>query len=181
MSGRDGRSSPGIPGEIRRIEPGIITTGSLQAVKRRSATERWPRGLKATPLLRGEARRDERARREVEPRESWGDQEDRAKNHYDRESCTRLNDAALRRGGREAEGTPLLREYRVKNSIEGSNPSLSANSRKFTRHVNFRESDEGDLDLNPRFARFAGSESERRAAAARRAKGRDSPEQSLPL
>ncbi len=26
-----------------------------------------------------------------------------------------------------AEGAPLLREYRVKNSIEGSNPSLSAN------------------------------------------------------
>jgi hypothetical protein len=32
----------------------------------------------------------------------------------------------LRRGAREAEGAPLLREYRVKSSIEGSNPSLSA-------------------------------------------------------
>src|SRR5678816_4278087 len=31
-----------------------------------------------------------------------------------------------RRGAREAEGAPLLREYRVKSSIEGSNPSLSA-------------------------------------------------------
>ena len=30
------------------------------------------------------------------------------------------------RGGRAAEGAPLLREYRVKSSIEGSNPSLSA-------------------------------------------------------
>ena len=33
---------------------------------------------------------------------------------------------AIRRGAREAEGAPLLREYRVKSSIEGSNPSLSA-------------------------------------------------------
>lgn len=32
----------------------------------------------------------------------------------------------LRRGGRVAEGAPLLREYGVKNSIEGSNPSLTA-------------------------------------------------------
>ena len=31
-----------------------------------------------------------------------------------------------RRGAREAEGAPLLREYRVKSLIEGSNPSLSA-------------------------------------------------------
>ena len=28
------------------------------------------------------------------------------------------------------EGTPLLREHRVKNSIEGSNPSLSAKTQK---------------------------------------------------
>ena len=33
---------------------------------------------------------------------------------------------ALRRDGRAAEGAPLLREYGVKSSIEGSNPSLSA-------------------------------------------------------
>ncbi len=33
-----------------------------------------------------------------------------------------------RRDAREAEGAPLLREYRVKSSIEGSNPSLSASS-----------------------------------------------------
>ena len=32
----------------------------------------------------------------------------------------------LWRDGREAEGAPLLREYRVKSLIEGSNPSLSA-------------------------------------------------------
>jgi hypothetical protein len=32
----------------------------------------------------------------------------------------------IRRDGREAEGAPLLREYRANNSIEGSNPSLSA-------------------------------------------------------
>ena len=31
-----------------------------------------------------------------------------------------------RTGGRVAEGAPLLREYGVKSSIEGSNPSLSA-------------------------------------------------------
>ncbi len=30
------------------------------------------------------------------------------------------------RDGREAEGAPLLREYGVYSSIEGSNPSLSA-------------------------------------------------------
>ncbi len=30
------------------------------------------------------------------------------------------------RVGREAEGAPLLREYGVNSSIEGSNPSLSA-------------------------------------------------------
>ena len=32
----------------------------------------------------------------------------------------------LRRNGRAAEGAPLLREYRVYSSIEGSNPSFSA-------------------------------------------------------
>ncbi len=32
----------------------------------------------------------------------------------------------VRRDGRVAEGAPLLREYGAKNSIEGSNPSLSA-------------------------------------------------------
>ena len=35
-----------------------------------------------------------------------------------------------RRDAREAEGAPLLREYRVKSLIEGSNPSLSATSEK---------------------------------------------------
>ena len=34
-----------------------------------------------------------------------------------------------RRDARVAEGAPLLREYRVYSSIEGSNPSLSANSK----------------------------------------------------
>ena len=33
-----------------------------------------------------------------------------------------------RRDGRAAEGAPLLREYGVYSSIEGSNPSLSATS-----------------------------------------------------
>ena len=33
------------------------------------------------------------------------------------------------------EGTPLLREHRIKNSIEGSNPSLSANTPMKTRLV----------------------------------------------
>lgn len=35
-------------------------------------------------------------------------------------------DSLCWRDGREAEGAPLLREYGVKNLIEGSNPSLSA-------------------------------------------------------
>ena len=35
-----------------------------------------------------------------------------------------------RRVARAAEGAPLLREYRVKSLIEGSNPSLSANMQK---------------------------------------------------
>ena len=39
----------------------------------------------------------------------------------------------IRRGAREAEGAPLLREYRVKSSIEGSNPSLSARKMKTAR------------------------------------------------
>ena len=40
----------------------------------------------------------------------------------------RLYDARLFqwRGGREAEGAPLLREYRVYSPIGGSNPPLSA-------------------------------------------------------
>ena len=42
--------------------------------------------------------------------------------------CDNSND--FRRGAREAEGAPLLREYRVKSSIEGSNPSLSARHQK---------------------------------------------------
>jgi hypothetical protein len=33
------------------------------------------------------------------------------------------------RDGRAAEGAPLLREYGALNSIEGSNPSLSATNR----------------------------------------------------
>src|SRR5688572_14586594 len=43
---------------------------------------------------------------------------------------------AARRNGEMAElveGAPLLREYRVKSSIEGSNPSLSATLRFFPR------------------------------------------------
>ena len=38
----------------------------------------------------------------------------------------RSNAVKTRRDAREAEGAPLLREYRVKSLIEGSNPSLSA-------------------------------------------------------
>jgi hypothetical protein len=37
---------------------------------------------------------------------------------------------ALWRDGRVVEGAPLLREYGVKSSIEGSNPSLSAKDMK---------------------------------------------------
>jgi hypothetical protein len=37
------------------------------------------------------------------------------------------------RDAREAEGAPLLREYRVKSLIEGSNPSLSANTKALIR------------------------------------------------
>src|SRR5690348_5444011 len=52
------------------------------------------------------------------------------------ESAPRMavtKDNQFRRGAREAEGAPLLREYRVKSLIEGSNPSLSARDRKSTR------------------------------------------------
>lgn len=42
-------------------------------------------------------------------------------------ACLERRDAvSTRRDAREAEGAPLLREYRVKSSIEGSNPSHSA-------------------------------------------------------
>ncbi len=55
------------------------------------------------------------------------------------------NAKVIRRDAREAEGAPLLREYRVKSSIEGSNPSLSAIHAKaaFGRllHVWLRSSD----------------------------------------
>ena len=37
-----------------------------------------------------------------------------------------MHATTLGRGGRVAEGAPLLREYRVCSPIEGSNPSLSA-------------------------------------------------------
>ena len=42
-------------------------------------------------------------------------------------------DFAFRRLAREAEGAPLLREYGVKSSIEGSNPSVSASSGEIAR------------------------------------------------
>ena len=35
------------------------------------------------------------------------------------------------------EGAPLLREYRLKKLIEGSNPSLSARTKKATQRVAF--------------------------------------------
>ena len=43
-------------------------------------------------------------------------------------SCVTARHCAVRqrRVARVAEGAPLLREYRVKSLIEGSNPSLSA-------------------------------------------------------
>ena len=46
-----------------------------------------------------------------------------------RQSLSSLRNV-FRRGGREAEGAPLLREYGVKSLIEGSNPSLSAINEK---------------------------------------------------
>ena len=55
------------------------------------------------------------------------------------------------RDGREAEGAPLLREYGVYSSIEGSNPSLSAiflsEGRVFGA---LREKKQAGLDSNPR-------------------------------
>ncbi len=49
------------------------------------------------------------------------------------ELLTRIRETiSLRRGGRVAEGAPLLREYGFKKPIEGSNPSLSA---KYFRKV----------------------------------------------
>src|SRR6056297_1184405 len=44
--------------------------------------------------------------------------------------------SAPRRGGRVAEGAPLLREYRVCSPIEGSNPSLSATTILFCIYFN---------------------------------------------
>ena len=41
----------------------------------------------------------------------------------------------FRRDGRAAEGAPLLREYGVKSSIEGSNPSLSASILRIVRKL----------------------------------------------
>src|SRR3546814_13980225 len=46
-----------------------------------------------------------------------------------------LPDRQVRRVARVAEGAPLLREYRVYSSIEGSNPSLSASSRQYPRSL----------------------------------------------
>lgn len=43
-----------------------------------------------------------------------------------------------RRLAREAEGAPLLREYGVKSSIEGSNPSVSASSPNPLIFMDFR-------------------------------------------
>ena len=56
----------------------------------------------------------------------------------------------IRRVGRVAEGAPLLREYGVNSSIEGSNPSLSAISPNDRRRFGlFLMSASGDS--NPRF------------------------------
>ena len=56
-----------------------------------------------------------------------------------------------------AEGAPLLREYRVKSLIEGSNPSLSARTKKATHRVAFLVLEErSELDENPRFDKTAG-------------------------
>ena len=46
---------------------------------------------------------------------------------FDQEGLNRYPNAASWRDGRVVEGAPLLREYRLKRLIEGSNPSLSAN------------------------------------------------------
>jgi hypothetical protein len=43
-----------------------------------------------------------------------------------KKDCNKTSKENSRRGGRAAEGAPLLREYGALNSIEGSNPSLSA-------------------------------------------------------
>ena len=48
--------------------------------------------------------------------------------HHDGPSCGSLHQSW--RGGREAEGAPLLREYTAYTRIEGSNPSISAISIK---------------------------------------------------
>ena len=52
-------------------------------------------------------------------------------------SCVTARHCAVRqrRVARVAEGAPLLREYRVKSLIEGSNPSLSASLAKSRLHV----------------------------------------------
>ena len=54
------------------------------------------------------------------------------------------------RDGRVVEGAPLLREYGVKSSIEGSNPSLSATSKTTSFTGGFRSGGRNIWDLNPR-------------------------------
>ena len=51
-------------------------------------------------------------------------------NSKEKQAIEGVGKEANRRDGRVVEGAPLLREYRVKSLIEGSNPSLSASQIK---------------------------------------------------
>ena len=84
----------------------------------------------------------------------------------------------LRRGGRVAEGAPLLREYGFKRPIEGSNPSLSARYEKPRPERGFSYLTKTRFDERPcerkraGFDKFVRNKFERRSAAQAAPKGR---------
>jgi hypothetical protein len=76
-----------------------------------------------------------------------------------------------RRDAREAEGAPLLREYRVKSLIEGSNPSLSASTKNKPRKgLFFVLAERERVNEASRFDKIVRNNFEQREALARSAK-----------
>ena len=64
-----------------------------------------------------------------------------------------------------AEGAPLLREYGVDSSIEGSNPSLSAKNKRSRSQTGFFDSCQlGVRTREEGLTKIAGSDLERRAS-----------------
>ncbi|MCG8070735.1 MAG: hypothetical protein N0C86_02000, partial [Candidatus Thiodiazotropha taylori] len=68
--------------------------------------------------------------------------------------------------GRAAEGAPLLREYGVNSSIEGSNPSLSAIKKRVLNRAPFFLWRRERLDSNPSFERNAVTPTPQRSVGA---------------